>query len=364
MNFLDNKQDIIINLSIILNRGSSDESELTFFAKKKHDNLVQELRSYIEKHKNYIGHTQLEFSQSLNDHGVDLLLKVNEECKIGFQIKNHSDVKDSDFSQIVKRQMTESLYHQLDKWYLLICSPYKYKNEDYTKKINYLINEFNCYSSKTNYHCVFGPQTALRMFKSSELTEKEFVSNKSMYDYGSINNEQILSLFTIKDTINKDNNILKKERYKKSYSIYKKIKYFVEGLKSNDNYSIIVKNESIENILEYLDICNFEFFFDKDIILLIKEFKVNIYRLKNNGLMYSYLRKGNIIEYLKLKNNWNDDTVERFEDNEFYKWNTFDIDVFIQKEENTDFEDIANCIIDDINKTFDDLKEKLKNIFR
>jgi hypothetical protein len=65
----------------------------------------------------------LNFTQGLNDHGVDLLLEIQGRVKV----KSHFDVAEDRFATNVKCQFAESFAHCLDKWFLNICAPYKVK---------------------------------------------------------------------------------------------------------------------------------------------------------------------------------------------------------------------------------------------
>jgi hypothetical protein len=108
----------------------------------------------------------------LNDRGTDLLLEEGD-CKIGFQIKSHYDVRDDAFSANVKRQLTESHAHGLDKWYLLICSPLEHEGESYSHRIAHLVNEISTY--KIRYVGAYGPRNAVLYFYDPEpVSPQEF----------------------------------------------------------------------------------------------------------------------------------------------------------------------------------------------
>lgn len=175
------KQESIVNISTILNRKSSSDGETDFFADKNHDDLLDLLLRYIENSSPLIGNPKVFKTQSLNDHGVDLIIEYPNTCKIGVQIKSHFDVKGEDFAVKVKSQLAESQYHGLDKWYLLICSPLVEPGgkKNYSSKISHLINELSSY--KTSYHVVYGPQHAVNILRSDLMEEAEFRSIKSQY---------------------------------------------------------------------------------------------------------------------------------------------------------------------------------------
>jgi len=166
------KQRCIIEISRLLDRGNASSAETSYFADKRHDKLVEEFQGYLERHRLLIGTSHIEITQSLNDRGTDLLLQ-REDCKIGFQLKSHYDVKENNFAAKVKRQLAESHAHGLDKWYLLICSPLEDENKKYSGRIAHLLNEIS--TLKTQYVRAYGPRNTVRYFNNSEILPlKEF----------------------------------------------------------------------------------------------------------------------------------------------------------------------------------------------
>lgn len=159
-------------ISCLLDRGTGTSDETRYFANKRHKELVEEFRDYLEMHNALIGSSHLEITQALNDRGTDLLLQ-REESKIGFQIKTHHDVGESDFSANVKRQLAESNAHGLDRWYLLICSPLEDQGHEYSGRITHLLNELSTY--KTDYAEAYGPRSTVKYFNSpTPLSSEEF----------------------------------------------------------------------------------------------------------------------------------------------------------------------------------------------
>lgn len=166
------KATTIAAIGAILDRGTCSTDATSYFRERKHDELVDSFRAYIEAHKPLLGAMRAEVCQALNDRGTDLLL-YGTDWKIGFQIKSHHDVRDAMFSFNVKRQMAESFAHGLDKWYLLICSPLVTGREDYTHKIAHLLNELS--SLKTSYLAAYGPRNVAAYFDGAPpLPEEEF----------------------------------------------------------------------------------------------------------------------------------------------------------------------------------------------
>ena len=185
-----NKQEAIINLSVLFNRGLSTEAETQYFNSKNHDETVKEFQDYIQKSVHLLGNPKMSVTQALNDHGVDLLIEFPNLTKVGFQIKSHFDVTEDQFALKVKAQLTDSRFHGLDKWFLLICSPLEDDKKDYRSKISHLINEFSGY--KTTYHVVYNPQHCTNVLRQPLMTQNEFNALKNQYVLGEIDWAEIL----------------------------------------------------------------------------------------------------------------------------------------------------------------------------
>ncbi len=184
------KQRTIASISTILDRGVGSVPETAFFENRKHESLVTEFRNYLENHKFLLAASHLEITQALNDRGTDLILQF-ADCKIGFQIKSHYDVKQQDFAANVKRQLAESFAHGLDKWYLLICSPLYSDNKDYSGKIRHLLNELSTY--KIDYYVeAYGPESAIKYFNApNDVLSKEEFDNKLSQYFGQVDKSSL-----------------------------------------------------------------------------------------------------------------------------------------------------------------------------
>lgn len=105
----------------------------------------------------------LNFTQALNDHGVDLILEFQDRVKIGFQIKSHFNVKEAEFAAKVKRQFAESFAHGLDKWFLSYLPPLNDGITNFEPKISHLINEMSMF--KTNCFAILNPLHTAALFQ-------------------------------------------------------------------------------------------------------------------------------------------------------------------------------------------------------
>lgn len=183
------KHETIIKVSTILNRGIGTEEDTLFFHKCSHEELLSIFAKYLELNENVLGNLKLDITQGLNDRGVDIIAYIGE-CKVGFQLKSDYDVNQNDFAKDVKRQLTESHAHGLDKWYLLICAPYDASHSN-AHKIRHLLNELS--NLKIPYHCAFGPLHTVKMFKDIlPMEETDFYESFQRYSYGQTDTEKIV----------------------------------------------------------------------------------------------------------------------------------------------------------------------------
>jgi len=176
--------DVITVLRALFDRGTCTLSEADFFADRKHAELVETLFAYLNCHRHFFGMCQIDDTQALNDRGVDVLL-VTGGVKVGFQIKSHFDVKEKDFAAKVKRQFAESLVHELDCYFVLICAPLKDSTKDHTQKITHLGNELrrigNGLCRKGIQTIIMGPRATGALFRNPlEVTRDELLSKKAI----------------------------------------------------------------------------------------------------------------------------------------------------------------------------------------
>ncbi|TCL32193.1 hypothetical protein EV210_12313 [Anaerospora hongkongensis] len=166
-------QDFIERMNILLNRGVAAVDETCYFTDKPHAELIEQLKMFLYNHQHLLGNIQIQTTQALNDHGVDLLVtNLNNSYKVGFQIKSHFDVKEKDFSSKVKSQHSDSNVFGLNRWYLLICSPLWDGKKDLSFKVNYLINTFKMHGGE--YVSTIGPDSAVKIFTSGLVDTQDF----------------------------------------------------------------------------------------------------------------------------------------------------------------------------------------------
>jgi len=162
------KTELVTRVSCLLNRGTVTEADTICFQERKHDDLVLDFQHFLELHPDFLGRPQFEHTHSPNDRGTDLLL-ISPAGKIGFQIKNQSDVANDNFSTTVKAQLSDSFSHGLLKWYLLICCPWevpgKKPGDPATKfglRIRHLLNDLS--SHQSSYAACYSPSNCVRYF--------------------------------------------------------------------------------------------------------------------------------------------------------------------------------------------------------
>lgn len=163
-------EGIKLVLDSLLRQGTGSESDTAWFATVGHDDLIRVLTGYLNAHRHFLGHCHIERRQALNDRGVDLVVSA-EGFRAGFQIKSRSDVADRDFSANVKRQFAEALSHDLDHYYLLICSPLVIGDKDYQMKIAHLLNELSLYR-KVAFDA-FDPLNTITVFKDPPTVSRD-----------------------------------------------------------------------------------------------------------------------------------------------------------------------------------------------
>jgi hypothetical protein len=180
-----NTQRIIVAL---LNRGLSNKESTACFANVSHDDLVTRFTDYLNKHRHFLGHCHIEQSHALNDKGVDIILRT-DDAKIGFQIKSHFDVAETEFAAKVKRQLAESFIHSLDQYIILICSPLEDQGTSYAAKISHLLNELSHMDMKMPYHSAYGPMNTVQYFLNpsvvsrDELLLQKAITNDALHEY-------------------------------------------------------------------------------------------------------------------------------------------------------------------------------------
>jgi hypothetical protein len=221
------KENLITSISILINQISKTEDDSNYFKDKKHDDLVEELKQFLNKNKEFIGNPQLEVLQGLNDHGVDLILKTPDEIKVGFQIKSQFDVSENDFAKKVKSQITESAFHSIVKLYLLICSPYIIEGKIYKHKISHLLSEFSGF--KNSYCAAFSPTSCAGLFvKNEKMDDKLFVPIFKQYAVEELNTEELIKEIAPKESKSSFLSRLQEAKSIEFRSAIKFIKYIID----------------------------------------------------------------------------------------------------------------------------------------
>src|ERR1035437_1603602 len=182
------KNEVVQRLAFILNRGWGDPK---VFIGKKQDDMVKHLAGYLEAHAALFGGAiKVMHCHGLNDKGVDFLLEIGD-FKAGFQIKTESDVVDDAFAANVKRQMTESWAHKLDKYYLLMGTPLVIKGKDYSARINHLVSELSL--METPYFAVYPPESTAKFFDGTKaLSAQDMKLEQQKFAYG-VTTEDLLA---------------------------------------------------------------------------------------------------------------------------------------------------------------------------
>ncbi|TGL23078.1 hypothetical protein EHQ42_03130, partial [Leptospira levettii] len=167
-----NKTEQLILFSTIFNQNPVDDSETVFFKNLKHDDMLKDIVVFLnnyemKKHFNL----KIDIIQSLNDHGVDIIITTNQ-LKIGIQLKSNFDVCSSDFATKLKAQLSDSLAHDLDKLYILLCCDLNEKSTRY--KVSSIISQISMY--KSNYPVIYSPNICYSYFNISNLIKIEEIN--------------------------------------------------------------------------------------------------------------------------------------------------------------------------------------------
>lgn len=169
-------------VNCLLNRGSSPDPETKYFRKLKHNALIDDLTSYLNSHRHFLGYCRLEPAQALNDRGVDLFLLTDDE-RIGFQIKSDFDVSDDKFSANVKRQFAEALSHSLTHYFILICA----SMETHKSRIGHVMNDIALF--KNVDFSIYSPNNLVIPFRDKptvtrdELLLRQVITDGALHDY-------------------------------------------------------------------------------------------------------------------------------------------------------------------------------------
>ncbi|MBK8396212.1 MAG: hypothetical protein IPL26_13375 [Leptospiraceae bacterium] len=192
---MNNLNEKIVSLSTILSEKRGTDIDTEYFKNLKHDTLLDEVISLFEINKSNLGYSQIQKMQSLNDHGVDILMHFGE-IKIGFQIKSHFDVTENNFAANVKRQISESYFHGIKKLYLLICAPINDDSNNYQFRISHLVNEISSYKFK--YISVFEPQEIILQLKNKQLISNDVIQRmQSNYIFDEVSNDEIKKMLNL-----------------------------------------------------------------------------------------------------------------------------------------------------------------------
>lgn len=172
---------IIRVLKCLLNRGVQSEEETSFFQDVAHDDLVNALVVYLNNHRHFLGNCQIESHHALNEKGVDVIV-TTDDCKVGFQVKSHFDLKEKDFAAKIKRQFAESFSHNLNYYFILICAPLVTdEGKDYRLKVNNILNEFSFF--KNVDFQPYGPRTTVGVFRElPKVSREELLLGKAITD--------------------------------------------------------------------------------------------------------------------------------------------------------------------------------------
>jgi hypothetical protein len=99
---------------------AADVGRTEDFRERRHDPLLTRLQGILEAR--LLERPRMGILQSLQDHGVDLLIEWPRRAKYGVQLKSHGDVEDKDFASHTLMQIQDSRQHGLELLYVVIAA--------------------------------------------------------------------------------------------------------------------------------------------------------------------------------------------------------------------------------------------------
>jgi hypothetical protein len=100
---------------------SCPKEETKFFVGIPHETILKWLLSWVEaKDKPLFG----DVTHGLQEGGIDILIQVctGTKPKFGIQVKNDNDLKEKDFTQKIKAQITDTKKHKLQGLIIVLAA--------------------------------------------------------------------------------------------------------------------------------------------------------------------------------------------------------------------------------------------------
>jgi hypothetical protein len=107
-------------LQNVLWPAAADVARTEDFRQQRHDPLITRLQERLEDR--LLERPRMSILQSLQDHGVDLLIEWPHRGKYGVQLKSHGDVEEKEFASHTLMQIQDSRQHGLERLYVVIAA--------------------------------------------------------------------------------------------------------------------------------------------------------------------------------------------------------------------------------------------------
>jgi hypothetical protein len=99
---------------------AAEVSATAGFRAERHDPLIERLQKFLDAR--LLESPRLSITQSLHDHGADLLIEWPRRAKYGVQLKSNGDVEEKDFPTKTIAQIQDSRQHGLVGLYLILAA--------------------------------------------------------------------------------------------------------------------------------------------------------------------------------------------------------------------------------------------------
>ena len=139
---------------------SCAKEDTKFFVKIPHETILKWLLTWVEaKDRELFG----DVTHGLQEGGIDILIQVcsGEKPKFGIQVKNDNDLKEKDFTQKMKAQITDTRKHRLQGLIIVLAADMNDKSVE--GRVNGIISEVSQMDDPSL--TVISPQRALTIIK-------------------------------------------------------------------------------------------------------------------------------------------------------------------------------------------------------
>jgi len=150
----------------LFNIKSGDKETTVQFKNISHDDLCHAILNWLEQNRLILVEPINTFiTHGLREEGVDVVLNfATSNVKIGFQVKSYGDVKNNEFTRTVKRQITSSKKHGLDRLFICLCGDLT--DERQLRKMQGVSSEISEINKKDDYIYLLSPLKMIQIYEA------------------------------------------------------------------------------------------------------------------------------------------------------------------------------------------------------